>query len=137
MADDCTLEELAHPADVGMRVRAPTREALFACAARSLFVLAGAPPGRPTERQRVSVTAGDAESLLVEWLNELLYRYETSGQIVAEAQIVAWSPTALTADVWCAPPAEPPHYAIKAVTYHRLRLAETPDGWIAEYYVDV
>lgn len=137
MGDTCTCEELAHTADVGMRVGAPTPAALFACAARSLFVLAGAAPGAPASWRRVTVEAIDAESLLVEWLNELLYLHETTGEVVAEVQVVEWSPTLIVADVASAPPAEAPRCTIKAVTYHRLRLSETPEGWLAEYYVDV
>ncbi|MGQ9926340.1 MAG: archease [Chloroflexaceae bacterium] len=137
MDDACVYEELAHTADVGMRVRAPTPAALFACAAQSLVALAGAVPGEPTEQRQVSVEAVDAESLLVEWLNEVLYLCESSGAVVAEVLVRAWRPTKIVAEVRLAPPAIPPRGAIKAITYHRLRLAETPEGWLAEYYVDV
>lgn len=137
MGDECVYEELAHTADVGMRVRAPTPAALFACAARSLVALAGAAPGEPSEQRQVSVEAVDAESLLVEWLNEMLYLCESTGAVVADVLVTAWTPTKIVAEVRLAPPAIPPRGAIKAVTYHRLRLTETPEGWLAEYYVDV
>lgn len=133
----CVYEELAHTADVGMRVRAPTPDALFACAARSLVALSGAAPDRPIQQRQVTVEAVDAESLLVEWLNELLYLSESAGAVVADVQVTRWTPTAMAAEVWLAPPATPPRGAIKAVTYHRLRLVEESEGWLAEYYVDV
>jgi SHS2 domain-containing protein len=137
MSDECVYEELAHTADVGMRVRAPTPAALFACAARSLVALAGATPGEPSEQRQVSVEAVDAESLLVEWLNEVLYLCESTGAVVADVLVTAWTPTRIVAEVRLAPPAIPPRGAIKAVTYHHLRLVEAPEGWLAEYYVDV
>lgn len=137
MGTACSYEELAHTADVGMRVHAPSPAELFACAAHSLVALAGATPGEPAQQRRVTVEALDAESLLVEWLNEVLFLCESSGAVIADVQILQWTPTALVAEVSLAPPATPPRGAIKAVTYHRLRLAEEPEGWLAEYFVDV
>lgn len=137
MGTACSYEELAHTADVGMRVRAPTPAELFACAAHSLVALAGATPGEATQQRQVTVEALDAESLLVEWLNEVLYLCESTGAVVADVRVTQWTPTAITAELWLAPPATPPRGAIKAVTYHRLQLAEEPEGWLAEYYVDV
>ena len=120
-----------------MRVHGATPEELFACAAYSLFALMGGEPGNPTEWQRLELTAEDGESLLVAWLNELLYLHETSGEVLADVRIVAWSPSSMVADILRAPPMIPPQTMIKAVTYHRLRIVAQSTGWIADYYVDV
>ena len=137
MSETCRYEELAHTADVGMRVHGATPGALFACAALSLFALMGAEPGEPTEWQRLELVADDTESLLVAWLNELLYLNETSGEVLADVRVVAWTPSSIIADILCAPPRMPPQTMIKAVTYHRLRIVEQSTGWLADYYVDV
>ncbi len=137
MSETCRYEELAHTADVGMRVYGATPEALFACTAHSLFALMGGAPGNPTEWRRLELVADDTESLLVAWLNELLYLNERSGEVLADVRVVAWTPSSIIADILCAPPRTPPQTMIKAVTYHRLRIVEQPTGWLADYYVDV
>ena len=137
MSKTCRYEELAHTADVGMRVHGATPEALFACAAYSLFALMGGEPGKPTEWQRLELVAEDVESLLVAWLNELLYLHETSGEVLVDVRIVTWTPSSMVADILPAPPLTPPQTMIKAVTYHCLRIVAQSTGWLADYYVDV
>ena len=134
----CHYEELGHTADVGLRVRAGSAAALYACAAEGLFSLLGAEPvNEPLRRATVNVAAFDAESLLVQWLNELLFQHETEAVVLGRCRVTAWSPERLTAEVAWHRPVHPPHTHIKAVTYHLLRVAETGDGWLAEVYFDL
>lgn len=133
----CDYEELAHTAEVGMRVRAPTPAALFACAATGLFRLMGTRPGISDTSRAVVVESLDSESLLVDWLSELLYLHETTGEVYDRVEVGAWTPTRLEATVAGGRPGAPPSRAIKAITYSGLRLAATDGGWLAEVYVDV
>lgn len=134
---DCTYEELDHTAEVGIRVRASTPAALFVCAARGMFALIGAQPAGHTTWRAVVIEALDSETLLVDWLSELLYLYETTGETYNQIEIIAWEPTRMEAALAGGVPANPPLHAIKAVTYHGLQLVEEPDGWRAEVYFDV
>ncbi len=133
----CEYQELAHTAEVGLRVRAATSAALFACAAQGLFALIGAEPGDHSVRRIVTVKSFDAESLLVDWLSELLYLYETTGEAYDRVAITTWAPTHLMAEVEGGLPAQPPLRSLKAITYHGLRLIEESDGWLADVYFDI
>ena len=78
----CRYEELAHTAEVGVRVDAASADALYACAARAMFALLHMEPDRDADDVRPStssVESVDAESLMVDWLGELLYLHETTG----------------------------------------------------------
>ncbi|HWQ12515.1 MAG TPA: archease [Roseiflexaceae bacterium] len=133
----CDYEELEHTAEVGLRVRASTPAELFACAASGMFALIGAQPGEQRTRHTVTVESSDAESLLVDWLSELLVWHERTGAIYDQPEITRWTPTRLEAILVGYAPRTPPATAIKAVTYHGLRLAEENGAWLAEIYFDV
>ncbi len=141
MAPDCGFEELAHTAEIGVRLWAPTPAALFACAAHAMFALVGAlptaPDAEPIDQRTLKLTAIDAESLLVDWLSELVYLYETSGLSWNEATLEQWAPTALRAVVYGRRVAGAPRLHVKAVTYHGLELRPVPDGWTGTVYFDI
>lgn len=141
MTPACSFEELAHTAEIGVRLWAPTPAALFACAAHAIFALAGALPAVPDaeaiDQRTVELTAIDAESLLVDWLNELVYLYETSGLAWNDATLEEWAPTALRAVVCGRRVTGAPRLHVKAVTYHGLTLRAQPEGWTATVYFDI
>ncbi len=131
--------EVDHTADWALHVWAPTREALFVEAARGAFALAGARLSEPAAEPVVRVVelhADDYESLLVAWLQELLYATEAEGSVFREFRIQALTPTDLRA--------EAAGYAngtldkaIKAVTFHNLNIQPTPDGFEVTIVFDV
>ena len=135
----CRYEELAHTADIGIRVRARSPAALFACAAEAMFKLTGAIVDEESiaTPRFVTVESLDVESLLVDWLNELLYQYEIQGEIYIHCRITSWEPTRLEAIIHGCRPIEPSVVHIKAVTYHQLQLTEKEDGWTAEIFFDI
>jgi SHS2 domain-containing protein len=133
----CSYEELSHTAEVGMRVRAATRESLFACAARGLFTIAGVEASSEVVQRAITIESIDTESLLVDWLSELIYLHETTGEVYDEIAIESWTPTQLSATLSGARATEPAARSIKAVTYYGLRLEQTEDGWLAEVYFDI
>ena len=72
-------ETFEHTADLGLRVRAPDLNTLFAEAARALFSAIVEDLGTVAPRQKVEVnlTGEDRDYLLFDWLNELLFRFDT------------------------------------------------------------
>lgn len=134
-----SYEEIAHTADVRLRVRAPTREALFATAARGMFELMRWRPIGPERavKETLRLEAADPETLLVDWLSELLYLAERTGARLRVFDITFTAPNALTAEVkgatgWL------PERIVKAVTYHDLRITQTEDGlWETAITFDV
>jgi len=138
-AHEAPYEELAHTADLRLRVRGETREALFAHAAEGLYALMRwAPPADTPQQERTLIlSAPDAETLLVDWLAELLYLSEAHGVRWSAFAVQRTSETALLATVRGAIGGRPER-PVKAVTYHGLRVAPGPDGrWEATITFDV
>ena len=129
--------EVDHTADWALHVWAATMEELFAEAARGMVALTEA-HGQPgaAVRRRIELAAEDHESLLVAWLQELLYYTETEERVFTTFQIEHLDSTHLRAEVEGAPASEPGK-AIKAVTYHNLKINRTADGYETTLVFDV
>ncbi len=120
-----------------MRVEAPTLEELFAEAARGLAELMapGAAPGNRGEYETIVVQARDQDALLVDWLNELLYRAETRRTMATDFRIERLSRDELTASIGAdVPLTDTP---VKAATLHNLSIAKVPGGLTATVVFDV
>lgn len=74
---DCGYLEIAHTADWALHVWAPDLKALLITAAEGMYALLGvvADPSQPVQ-QHLALEAIDAESLLVAFLNELVFQLE-------------------------------------------------------------
>jgi SHS2 domain-containing protein len=130
-------EQLEHTADLALRVVAASIEALFATAARAMFSqLADPALVAPSARHEVDLEAPDQESLLVEWLNELLYLHETLREVYVEFAFDELSATRLRATITGGEPAET-FDIIKGATYHDLSIQKTEDGLAATIVFDV
>jgi len=71
-------EPLSHTGDLGMLVYGRDLPELFAHAAWAMFdLMSDATTIRPQHTVTLSVSAADLEDLLVRWLGELLYLYDT------------------------------------------------------------
>jgi len=139
------FEEIEHTADWALHVWAATLSELYVEAARGMFYLTAPEavrepvgPAEPAAGQPRSITinAGDAESLLVAWLQELLYLSETEGVRFDDFAVERLTPTHLTATVW-ARPASRPEKPIKAVTYHNLAIRRVDGGYSVALVFDV
>ena len=132
---------LDHTADIGLAVEAADLPALFREAAHGLLLLLGGEPAaQPLQEQQVVVTAGDAGELLVNWLNELLFLLETRRFYLADCRIDTLSATRLQATLYGEELDLARHSFArdaKAVTHHRLLLAERHSRWQARVYVDL
>jgi SHS2 domain-containing protein len=132
------FEEVEHTADWAFRARGADLPQLFASAARAMFELQARqllPGGEVVERE-VEVQGFDRETLLVNWLNELLYLQEKHGETYNEFNIGEISETRLRARIRGrrSPSAT---RMIKAVTFHGLEIKPTAEGWEATVVVDV
>ncbi|MFL6352916.1 MAG: archease [Bryobacteraceae bacterium] len=135
------FELLDHPADIGIRAHGASIEELFANCAQALVYIILEPTAIQSAQQvSITVDGGDYESLLVNWLNEVLY-------YVDGKRIALWTfdiSELSDAHIECIAAGEardaqrhPPKLVVKAVTYHQLKVQRTGNGWIAEVYVDV
>jgi SHS2 domain-containing protein len=132
------FEIVEHTADWAIRVTAPDLAALFTYAAQgmnSLLVSQGETIPLDIEREIV-LEAYDAESLLVDWLGELVYWAEMEQVVMHEFDLQHISPTSLRAKVRGGRAFELEKH-IKAVTYHNLAIEDTSDGLQVTLVFDV
>lgn len=138
-AGGCTTEELAHTSEIGLRARARTLGELFACLGRAMIALTGAQADARAEVMTLEVDAGatDVESLLVNWLNEMLYLHEVTGIVPQEVTVQAITPQSIQTLVAGRKASEPAELQIKAVTYHQLSVIQEAGEWKAEVFFDI
>jgi SHS2 domain-containing protein len=134
-------ETFDHTADLGLRIRAGSLEQLFAEAGRALFsvIVDNFDDVRPVEEVQVAVAGTQTDYLLFDWLNELLYRFETEQRLFCDFQVQV-TPAGLEARVRgerMDPRRHHMAHEVKAVTYHGLRVEQTDDGWCAEVILDI
>ena len=136
---DCDVEELGHTSEIGLRASAPTQSDLFRCLACAMIALTGAEAEPEEEPQfyEVDLTAGDLESLVVDWLNEILYLHEVSGLVVDDVEVEEITPQMMQATVLGRRNGRVPDLQIKAVTYHQLKIGRAGEGWKAEVFFDI
>ncbi|MCA9246275.1 MAG: archease [Planctomycetales bacterium] len=135
------FEIFDHTADLGIRVAASDVDALFAEAGRALFaVIVGEGANLDCrERVEIRIAGNDREYLLLDWLSELLYLFETRKLLLGQFDVHV-DDRGLTAEVRGEPIDPARHnveHEVKAITYHGLRI-ETIDGrWQAEVILDI
>ncbi len=139
--DDAGFEIFAVTADKGIRAWGRDLCEMFVNAARGMWSLMVEPgAARCRERLTVKVEAADRETLLVAWLNELLYLHEVEAFVAAEFSVRHLTDTALEAEV-CGERVDRERHPlvghVKAVTYHLLEVRPTQSGWQAQVVVDV
>ena len=127
-----------HTGELELRVEAPTLAALLEEGARALAeVMAEDASGPPTASlERVEVAASDREALLVAFLNELVYRGEVNKCVYHEARVDRADDRRVEATLRGRTPSSP-RTAVKAATWHRLRVRQTPAGLEATVVLDV
>lgn len=135
------FEVFAVTADKGVRAWGKDLPEVFANTAQGMWSLM-VEPGRAQRREMLPVTveAGDRETLLVAWLNELLYLHEVEGFVAADFEVSHLTDTRLEAEVWGERMDRTRHPLVghvKAATYHLLHVRPTDGGWEAQVVVDV
>ena len=134
-------EVFDHTADLGLRIRAATLEALFTDAADALFslIVGGTGAIEACETVHLQVSGTDLDYLLFDWLNELLYTFESRHLLLKDFQ-VRIQDGQLTAQAAGEPfdrQRHPMEHEVKAITYHGLIVEQRPDGWFAEVILDI
>ncbi|MBI2388399.1 MAG: archease [Deltaproteobacteria bacterium] len=132
---DHSFEE--HVGEVRLLVRAGTLAELFAESGRALAELMTDAAGAPTgATEHVVVRARDREALLVEWINELVYRSETRKKVYTEFDVERVDDHELSVAAHGVD-ATDLRTAVKAATFHDLRIDEGPEGFRASVVLDV
>jgi len=121
------FEEISHTADWSIRVWAQDLPSLFAESARAMNALAGTVTGQGPRLQRTFKSEGsDVESLLVAFLSELVY-YQEQENLAFDTFEIQLSNQQISVNMEGAQITSIDK-AIKAVTYHNLKVEETARG---------
>jgi SHS2 domain-containing protein len=135
------FDVIEHTADIGIAAYGADLKQVFANAARGLFSLI-------TELDAISekniyhiqVTAPDREALLLQWLNELIYRFEVKEMLFHRFTINTLTDTELKA-TGCGEKIDLAKHElkiqVKAATFHMLKIEQNNDGWEAQVIFDV
>jgi SHS2 domain-containing protein len=133
-----------HTGDIAVALTGATRDALFASAAAaftdSITPLHGVEPRRPEE---VAMAAPEIDLLLVDFLSELLYRFDTRRWLTRHADIDvrerddAWTLIGTLRGERLDEARHPVKILIKAVTYHGLKVVERDGEWSANVVFDI
>jgi SHS2 domain-containing protein len=131
------FKEVEHTADLALKVHGHSLKEVFINAACGLFsLMADLENLAPSVSREVHLEAPDRESLLVDWLNELLYLHEVEEEIYIRFEIENLSFTALSATVW-GTKVKTSNLTVKAATFHDLEIRETEDGYMTTVVFDV
>lgn len=131
------FQELEYTADVGLRVFGKDLKELFENAAWGMFSLI-TDPGQvaPITQRDIELEAIDVETLLVDWLSELLYLHEIEEEVYSEFVFDHVTPTTLKGHVR-GDRDQDIKKDIKAVTYHDLVVKKTTTGYEATVVFDI
>jgi SHS2 domain-containing protein len=135
-----SFQFIDHTADAGILVKAPTLEGIFETAALGFSELITRVGSLNCMLQRqFRLQEDDMETLLVSWLQELLYLLDTEDLIFGRFQVHLKDLT-LEATAWGEvfdPEIHTLKTEIKAVTYHQLEVVEDDQGWQAQVIFDI
>jgi SHS2 domain-containing protein len=135
------FEILEHTADIGFRAWGATSAEMFENAARALMYIATEPSIiDAVEERTVEVSGADYESLIVNWLSEIVYLFDAGVFAPRDFHVHHVSPQRLHAT--CAgekrdPQRHPWKLIVKAITYHQLEIIEKPGHWETAVFVDI
>lgn len=132
---------LEHPSDLGIEAHGETLAKAFEECARGLVAVIIDPSTVSNrEMRRISLSARDADQLLVKWLEEIHYLYDGSGFIVKEPVIEELTATALKGTLMGEafdPGRHMTRLDVKAITYHQLSIREKQGGFVVTVFVDI
>ena len=126
------FELIDHTADIGITAYGKDLKEIFAGSAYAMFSLtADLDNVEENTHCEIEVTATDKESLLISWLNELLYVYEVEHMLFKRFDIVHLDKNRLKAKAFGEKIDSARHGLktdIKAATYHMLKIEKMANG---------
>ncbi|SMC20379.1 SHS2 domain-containing protein [Desulfacinum hydrothermale DSM 13146] len=136
-------ELLDHTADVGLRLRARSLEELFQVAAHAFYeLMVDRTRVEDRERKGVALEAAALDELLVAWLSELLFLFETEAFLGRSVHVhleegKTWRLRGQIGGERLDFDRHELQLLYKAVTYHQLKVEQDAHGWHAQVIFDV
>ncbi len=135
------FEILDHTADIGFRAWGGSPEELFshsACAMESIAL--DCVQAREDQVYPLAVSGDDWESLIVAWLNEVLYYLDGKRVVFHRFQFERINSREAVARGWGEPRDDrrhPPRLVVKGVTYHQILVENSGGRWTAQVFLDI
>ena len=91
------------------------------------------------DERSFSLSSGSLEMLYLNWLNELLFCFETELLVLTDFEIhlsdhhLTGTARGEVLDIR----RHQTHFNVKAITYHQLQVSRTHQGWLAEVILDI
>lgn len=135
------FEIIDHTADVGVIAYGADVKELFSNAALALFSLITEPESIEEKLQQgLEINSEDRDSLLVEWLNELIYFFDAEHILFSRFEIENLTHKQLKATCYgekIDPSKHKIKAGIKAATYHMLEVDKDSSGYKAQIIFDI
>ncbi len=135
------FEVLEHTADIGLRASAKSKAGMFEEAALAVVSIAMEIEDiDPRHVYAIAATGDDLESLLVNWLSEILYYIDGERVGLRHFHGNTLDDHSVTAQAWGEPldPARHrPRLVVKGVTWHQLSIRHENSLWTCEVFLDI
>ncbi len=132
---------LEHTADIGLRAWGQSLEEMFANAASALVSIAmDTEAARDDDPYPLAAEGEDLESLLVNWLSEVLYYVDGQRVALKRFTVEEVAEHSVRGVSWGEPRDDARHapkLVVKGVTYHQLRVVHEAGRWTCDVYLDV
>jgi SHS2 domain-containing protein len=130
-----------HTADIGLHIYGETLPVLFRHAAMGMeSLLVPLEQVQPLIQREITVTGHDHLSLLIAWLNELIFLFDTEYLLFREIEITTLTETTVTGKAYGEPYDSQRHElssAIKAATWHDAAVTQDETGYRATVIFDL
>jgi SHS2 domain-containing protein len=120
------FELIEHTADIGIKASGNSLPEAFSYAASGLFsIITGLSKVREVESRVVEVTAPDIETLLFNWINELIYIFDVDHMLFCRFEVTGLNDNSLKAVCYGEkydPVIHKLHMGVKSATFHTLEV---------------
>jgi SHS2 domain-containing protein len=133
-------EQIDISGDAGLKIWGKTLEDLFQNAAYGTWELITDPSGvREKEKREITLSSNSYEGLLVLWLNELIFLFDSYGFIGTSFSVIleGFSLKACVTGGIINPDINESRLLLKAATYHDLSLKKVRAIWEATVIFDI
>jgi SHS2 domain-containing protein len=134
-----SFEEISHTADIKIRVRAPTREALFSETFNAIMQIMYGTNRSSGILREIRVESVDNESLIADFLSEVLFVSEVENLVFSDASIKI-NGFCLTAELR-GEPFDPLRHSggseVKGISYSGLAITQDANGYMLDIIFDV
>lgn len=134
--EERSWREVEHTADLALEIWGLSLADLFRNAALGVAELLGGSPAGKQYSKSFQLEAPDPETLLVDWLSELLFWIEEDELVLIDIQIGAVSETNIIGEATGRKGADPGRH-IKAVTFNDLAIQSNQEGFKTTIVFDV